>query len=131
MFQDPHLRGAIAVALGAIAGALGRYYVTLGCTYWFGSSVYGTLLVNLAGAWVMGFFTTLMALRVLHLPQEVILLVSTGFLGSLTTFSTYTLDTMNLAGVYTLRLSLLYWLGTAVCGVISLYGGIFTARLLQ
>ncbi|NER84696.1 MAG: CrcB family protein, partial [Leptolyngbya sp. SIO1D8] len=93
MFQDPYLRAPIAIALGAIAGALSRYYLTLVCASWLGSSVYGTLLVNLVGAWVMGFFTTLIAIRILHLPQEVFLLISTGFLGSLTTFSTYALDT--------------------------------------
>jgi len=130
MLQDPQLRVPFAIALGAIVGALSRYYVTLGCHHWLGSPLYGTFIVNLVGAWAMGLFTTLMVVR-LSLPRELALLVGTGFLGSLTTFSTYTLDVATLVAGRMFHIALFYWLGSAVLGVISLYLGVFTARVMQ
>jgi hypothetical protein len=45
------LRPAIAVALGAIAGALGRYYISLACLRWWGATFpWATVVVNLVGA---------------------------------------------------------------------------------
>ncbi len=130
MLHDPNLRAPLAVALGAILGALGRYYLTIGCVQWFGTSVFGTLTVNLVGAWVMGCLVTLITERLLSLPSDVMLLLATGCLGSFTTFSTYILDTVNLAREYTVWLGIVYWLGSAIGGVITLLLGVMTARLL-
>ncbi|HEY9761722.1 MAG TPA: fluoride efflux transporter CrcB [Trichocoleus sp.] len=136
MLSDPAFRTPLAIALGAVAGALSRYYTTL----WFASKLgtgfpYGTLCVNLLGAFIMGSFVTLVRERG-GVPPEVSLLVAVGFLGSLTTFSTYALDTANLlndtaspdTSMRPLLLALLYWAGSAVLGVISLWAGIGLMR---
>lgn len=128
MLPDP-VRPPIAIALGAIAGALTRYYTTLWFTNKFGTGFpYGTLCVNLTGAFIMGSFAALA--RRGGVSPEVSLLVAVGFLGSLTTFSTYALDTSNLLGVSPnsesptrLLLALLYWAGSAILGVVSLWLG--------
>lgn len=136
MLSDPAFRAPVAIALGAVAGALIRYYTTL----WFADKLgtdfpYGTLCVNLVGAFIMGSFVTLVRERT-GVPPEVSLLVAVGFLGSLTTFSTYALDTSNLLNasasshesVRPLLLALFYWAGSAFLGVISLWAGIGLMR---
>lgn len=127
---DPALRAPLAVSLGAIPGALSRYYLTLGFSQWFGPHFpYGTFVVNLSGALIMGFFTTLALERVVLYP-DLRLLIAVGFLGSYTTFSTYALDTTSLLQVGSQGAALLYWAGSAFLGVLSLEAGSFLARRL-
>ncbi|PSB28132.1 fluoride efflux transporter CrcB [Stenomitos frigidus] len=125
---DPSLRAPFAVILGAIPGALSRYYLTLFFARWLGASFpYGTFVINLTGAMVMGFFITLTLERTMTSP-ELRLLVATGFLGSYTTFSSYELDTFNLLQSGNRGLALVYWLGSAVLGFLSLELGNLLAR---
>jgi CrcB protein len=126
----PGLRAAIAISLGAIPGALSRYYLTLGFVRWLGPNFpYGTLVANLTGAIVMGGFMTFTLDRSLAIP-ELRLLVTTGFLGSYTTFSTYALETHTFLrdGHYTK--GLLYGLGSVFCGVLGCEVGSLIARRL-
>lgn len=124
---DPAIRAPLAVSLGAIPGALSRYYLTMGFNQWLGPSFpYGTFFINLSGALIMGFFTTL-ALERGGTSAELRLLISVGFLGSYTTFSTYALETTNLLKTSGL-VSALYWAGSAFLGVVSLEVGRFLAR---
>ncbi len=128
LLHDPVIRAPIAISLGAIAGALSRYYLTLWFTQRFGMDFpYGTFCINLSGATIMGFFSTL-ALERLAIPSEVGLLVAVGFLGSYTTFSTYALDTMRLVRAGQIQIGLMYWLGSGILGVIGLEVGTWLAR---
>jgi fluoride exporter len=52
---------------------------------------FGTLVVNVSGAWLLGF------LAGLALTPHVALIVGTGFVGSYTTFSTWMLETQRLS----------------------------------
>jgi len=128
MLQDPTFRNPVAISLGAIAGALSRYYLTLGFAQAFGSSFpYGTFFINLSGCCAMGFFVTLTSERVMTIPPDVRLLVTTGFLGAYTTFSTYCLESVVLfrrvlGDSFALRsfiVATLYWAGSAILGIIS------------
>ncbi len=131
------LRAAIAIALGAIPGALSRYYLTVLFARWFGVEFpYGTFFINITGAFIMGLFTTLILQKTSYLP-ELRLFVAVGFLGSYTTFSTYALDTtllMRSALSATPQepqnylLALFYWFGSALIGVIGLELGNLIAR---
>ena len=56
---------------------------------------YGTLVVNLSGCFLIGFFDVLFQERFLLGPQ-VRLLLMTGFCGAFTTFSTFIFETSNL-----------------------------------
>jgi CrcB protein len=130
-FQSPVIRNPLAISLGAIAGALSRYYITQWLlTRWGGGFPYGTLVVNLTGAWLMGLLVTLTLQRVLVLAPEVNLMLAVGFLGSYTTFSTYALDVVGLLQAQKFWLAFLYWFGSAIAGAICLYGGILTGRWL-
>ena len=132
VFQKPSLRNPIAVSLGAIAGALSRYYLSLWLTKVFGSGFpYATILVNLTGSFAMGLLTTLILEKGLSLLPEIRLLIAIGFLGSYTTFSSYELDTVNLVRDSRLNSAFIYWLGSAAVGYFSLYLGIVFARMLK
>ncbi|MGV0024720.1 fluoride efflux transporter CrcB [Phormidesmis priestleyi] len=127
---DPTLRAPLAICLGAIPGALSRYYLTLFFSRWLGVSFpFGTFFINLTGALIMGFFVTLTLERSLTSP-DLRLLVAVGFLGSYTTFSTYALDTSALWQTGSKALAFFYWLGSAALGFISLEFGRFLAKLL-
>ena len=130
MLQKPELRNAITVSLGAIGGALSRYYLTLWFIRRFGTGFpYGTFFINLTGCFCMGLFTTLALERLIVIPPEVRLLVAVGFLGAYTTFSTYGLDTVNLMRDRGFISASFYWAGSAILGIISIQLGVFVARL--
>ena len=130
MLQDPNFRVPIAISFGAVAGALTRYYITL----WFASRFstafpYGTFFINITGCLAMGFFITLVVEQVTTIPLEVRLMVTTGFLGAYTTFSTYGLETNVLLRDRSYSLATFYWAGSAILGVIAVQLGIILARL--
>jgi fluoride exporter len=128
--MSPHLRAAIAISLGAIAGALSRYYLGLWFAQRFGSAFpYGTLFINLSGCLLMGVFTIIVLERVPIAP-DVRLLVSVGYLGAYTTFSTYVLETSNLLQAGHALVAFLYWIGSSIVGLICLEVGKFLARKL-
>ncbi|QEP43663.1 fluoride efflux transporter CrcB [Ectothiorhodospiraceae bacterium BW-2] len=81
---------AIGGALGAVArfGLSEAIYGLLGREF-----PYGTLAVNLIGSLLMGLLYVVISERALF-GDEVRLLLMVGFLGALTTFSTFSLDTL-------------------------------------
>ena len=122
------VRVPLAISLGAIAGALSRYYLTLYCNQWLGTSFpFGTFFVNISGAFIMGFFTTLAVERTTISP-DLRLAIAVGFLGSYTTFSSYQLDADKLLIFRHWEITILYWIGSAILGVLSLELGTYLAR---
>ncbi|MEG4105103.1 fluoride efflux transporter CrcB [Microcoleus sp. S13_C5] len=130
MLQDPNLRHPIAISLGAVAGALSRYYITLWFANRFGTAFpYGTFFINITGCLAMGFFMTIAFEKVATIPSEVRLMVATGFLGAYTTFSTYGLETNVLWRDQSYSIATFYWAGSAILGVIAVQLGIILARV--
>ncbi|MBD1939217.1 fluoride efflux transporter CrcB [Microcoleus sp. FACHB-68] len=130
MLQDPAIRNPIAISFGAIAGALSRYYLTLWFAQRFGTGFpYGTFFINLTGCFGMGLFMTLALERLTTIPPEVRLLVTTGFLGAYTTFSTYGLESVVLLRNQHFLTAGFYWIGSAFLGLICVQLGVFLGRL--
>ncbi len=86
----------LAVAIGGALGAMGRYAVT-GYAYPLFENRFplGTLIVNVLGSLLMGVFYVLIIERGI-LPAEWRNFLMAGFLGAFTTFSTFSLDALNL-----------------------------------
>ena len=81
------------ISLGAIVGASARYALSGYVARSFSSSFpYGTLIINITGSLVLGFFLVLAGERVLLDPRWR-MLVAVGFCGSYTTFSSYAFET--------------------------------------
>jgi len=88
------VRDFIAISLGAIVGANARYIVSRFAARMLGSAFpYGTLLINVAGSMIVGFFMIWTSERVLLDPRWRLLVV-VGFCGALTTFSSYAFETL-------------------------------------
>jgi CrcB protein len=78
----------LRVAVGGALGSAARYLVSMLTAVWFGSEFpYGTLIVNLAGAFLIGLIQEL-GTEALLLPDNVRLFLTTGVMGGLTTYST-------------------------------------------
>lgn len=86
-----------AVAAGGFLGAIARFLMG----QWFAYPVHstgfpwGTLVINLLGCFVLSLFLTV-TLDLLVISPFLRLGISTGFLGAFTTFSTFTLETVQL-----------------------------------
>jgi CrcB protein len=107
-----------AVSLGAALGALVRWGLGAGLNQAFPSLPPGTLLANLLGGYLVGLAVALLAQQP-QLPPEWRLFVITGFLGGLTTFSTFSAEV-----VAALQQGRLGWaaatVGTHVLGSLAL-----------
>ena len=82
IFNDGAIRNPVAVSLGAIAGALSRYYLNLWFVRFGVTFPYGTFFINMTGCFLMGLVFTLATETVITITPEVRLLIATGFLGS-------------------------------------------------
>ncbi len=82
------LNPVLLIAIGAACGAVLRWLLGLGLNGLFPAIPMGTLAANLVGGYLMGVMIALLAGPLSHAP-ELRLLVVTGFLGGLTTFSAF------------------------------------------
>jgi CrcB protein len=118
----------VAIALGAVPGALSRFHVTEWTKAKFGDKFpYGTFIINLTGCLAMGFFFTISE-GITGYPKELDLLIRTGFLGSYTTFSTYGFDTLNLWRSQQSFATGFYWAGSAFLGLGAVILGVAIAN---
>jgi CrcB protein len=88
------LRAVLLVAAGGFAGATLRYLVSL-----FAAGPAGTLAVNAAGSFALGALVY-EAVGTSALADEARTLLGTGFLSSLTTYSTFAVETAGLAPLW-------------------------------
>ena len=86
----------ILVAAGGAAGAVLRYGVNRLAAHYLGAdTVMGTLAVNVAGSFALGFLATMFIERS-GLPVELRVMATVGLLGGFTTFSTLAYDGVRL-----------------------------------
>ncbi|WP_076411645.1 fluoride efflux transporter CrcB [Shewanella sp. UCD-KL12] len=87
------MNNILFVALGGSIGAVFRYLISIFMVQVFGSAFpFGTLLVNILGSFLMGVIYALG--QVSEVSPEIKALVGVGLLGALTTFSTFSNETL-------------------------------------
>ena len=88
------LAALIAISLGASLGAVLRWGLGVGLNHLFPTLPPGTLVANLVGGYLIGLAVAVFAQRP-ELSPEWRLFVITGFLGGLTTFSTFSAEVVH------------------------------------
>ena len=89
------LNKIMAIGLGGFAGAVSRYWVSGIAQKMSDRFPLGTLSVNLLGSFILGLLATLFLEKIIVI-QELRLFVLVGLLGAFTTYSTFSLETLNL-----------------------------------
>lgn len=121
----------LLIALGAGLGANARYLIGVWAGGRFGADFpYGTFIVNVVGSLILGFLLTLGTGR-LQLSPETRLLLAVGFLGSFTTFSSYTVESLNLLRDSGIWRGLLNIVSTNLVGLLCALLGAALARWIQ
>lgn len=117
------------IAFGGGMGAVTRYLVTIWAAERFGSAFpYGTLLVNVAGSFIIGLFMTLFLER-LELDPQWRLFIAVGFLGGLTTFSSFSYETLRLVQEGAMSQAFANAGSNVILCLASTWAGFFCARL--
>lgn len=120
----------ILIGLFGGAGAISRYLVTMAAVYWFGTAFpVGTLVVNVVGCFLFGVL--------FHFAQTTSLLsdewlhgLGVGFLGGLTTFSTFGYETYARLENSMWRAAAANVLLNVILGLLAVWAGITLARVL-
>jgi CrcB protein len=118
------------VMAGGSIGALSRYAVSLWAARLFGTRFpWGTLTVNLSGCFLIGLAFTLAERGLSIMNPAMRLFFMTGFLGALTTFSTFGLETVNAMREGTHLVTAANFLSNNVIGTALVFLGMLVGRL--
>ena len=118
----------LIVFLGAGIGGALRHGVNVGAAKLFGYSFpYGTLIVNVAGSFLMGLLAGYFAFRP-GIGQHMRLFLTTGILGGFTTFSAFSLDAALLVERHSYGLAAGYMIGSVAAGTAALFFGLAMFR---
>lgn len=120
-----------AVGGGGVLGAIARYEIGDWIMTRGGATFpWGTLLVNLSGSLVLGFYLTLATERFTARPATR-LFIATGFLGGYTTFSTFSYEAVRLVQAGEPVRALLYVAVSLLAGITAVILGAAAARALS
>ena len=124
----------VILVLGGSIGTLARYFLSeWGQARWGITFPYGTLTVNLLGCLMMGCLLGWMEFRygaLVEAPYQLRLLLMTGFLGALTTFSSYELEALLFLREGAWEKALLYLGISIIAGLLLMVIGLKAFRVL-
>ena len=123
------MKQMLFIALGGSIGALARFGIAKFVNQVSGGVFpWGTMTVNFLGLFVMGFLYELFEKTLV--PSEIRLFLTVGFLGALTTFSTYGMETITLFRNGQYGAAVLNIVLSNVIGIVLVVAGIFIARVM-
>lgn len=130
LLRSEAMEKILIISIGAVLGANARYWLGGWAAEKFGTAFpYGTFIINLTGSFILGLFITLVTDRFLVDPNWR-LLVTIGFLGSYTTFSSYTFESMSLILENQWLPGLFNLFGSAFLGGLAVLLGVVLARAI-
>ena len=119
----------LIIGIGGFLGANARFLLGGWIAQRYGTSFpYGTMVINVSGSFVIGFFLVLISERFIVHPNWR-LFFAIGFLGAYTTFSTYSFESFALIQQRSFLLALANLLGSVVLGQVAVVAGMTLARL--
>jgi fluoride exporter len=116
------------IGFGGALGALSRYWVGSWVQLRLGHSGFpwGTFVINASGSFVLGLLATLLSIRLLQSPNWRPL-VTIGFIGAYTTFSTFEYETAQLGSSWQALMNLI---GSVIVGYGCVWFGIRLAYVI-
>lgn len=121
----------LLIGIGGGFGSIFRYLVSTGVYKLFGSQFpYGTFCVNAVGSFIIGFIFILLLDNVSGMADQLRALLIIGFLGGFTTFSSFSMETLNLienGDVYRALLNIV--LSVSVCLFLTWLGVLLGRQL--
>ena len=118
------------IAIGGGIGSVTRYLTSVWAAGKFGVGFpYGTLLVNVVGCYLIGLFMVLSTERFV-LSTHWRLLITSGFLGGLTTFSSFSYETLKLVEESSFLPAIQNIAANLFTGLAATWFGILSARNL-
>jgi CrcB protein len=118
----------VYIALGGAIGAVSRFLLTSLSGHWFGHGFpFGTIIVNVLGAFALGALVEVMALA-WSPSQEVRAFLVVGLLGSFTTFSAFSLDAVTMIDRGQIVMPSVYIGCSVVVSILAFYSGLTILR---
>ncbi len=114
------------VLIGGGIGSVLRFLMVSGVQRLFPDYPAGTWCVNIIGSFIIGIIWAVCSFFDFSPNLRAFLLV--GLLGGFTTFSSFSLETMNLLNAGKIQSALSYIVCTNVGGIIAVFGGFFLAK---
>ncbi|HVA36640.1 MAG TPA: fluoride efflux transporter CrcB [Candidatus Dormibacteraeota bacterium] len=122
----------LAVGIGGALGSMLRYVVSVLVTERAGPGFpWGTLLINVTGSFILAVIAELSTTRVITLNPLARVLLTVGFVGGYTTFSTFTNEALALVGERAVVASFVYTMASLGGGLAAAYLGLVVARLVE
>ena len=119
----------IAIFLGGGFGALTRYLIIDQISKLSPNSFpYGTMLVNILGALLIGVIYYLLMSKII-INEQLKVFITIGFLGGFTTFSSFNLDFFRLIETGNMFLAIMYALATFLTTILAFYIGYSLSKI--
>ncbi len=120
----------LLVMAGGSLGAAGRYLISLGAVRFFGTGLsWGTFIANMLGCFMIGVTFALID-RLTLLTPAARLFFMTGFLGALTTFSTYALEVVESIRGGGFLIAAVTFLANNIGGIVLVLAGMWLVQIL-
>ncbi|CAN7350243.1 fluoride efflux transporter CrcB [Neorhizobium tomejilense] len=124
------MTNVLLVAIGGAIGSVCRYLVGFwALRLWGPAFPWGTLAVNIAGSFAIGFLAELIVRRFDASP-EMRLLIITGFLGGFTTFSAFSLDVVSLLERGATMVGVTYIVASVAISLGAVFAGLALGRAM-